>query len=576
MGWYDRLIFNTRERLTSSDLNLMQRRIGWWVAEQMNALHNKSTFNHITQPGKETILTSSSGTQAHGDVFSGLLVVPHASYLEVQGGIAGIVQPGLSDDAHDNTYVIAGHDGVTNATILYTTNSQGVGVWRIVEMQAVDSLMSNASVDIWNALTKLFTSSIQSKLRRAILQFRIREGVVGSFPVLDSAWVPIAAIYVPPGVSGYDYCDVWDVRPLVSARSSARFSRVFSQVTDWNDGAGAAAWPRTLRANYYSDSINQKIVGHALVEAQNYLAGGRLINSVPAEGADFGGTGDTGGDASYFAPYQIKNRALGYTPTLGVHCAVYAVFPAGLPRWARWTETHGDSGRYLAGPCGILITDAMVDVGSGPESLNFTGWKLISMPTTCRMSGTHPGVQIAYLSMHRITAGAVASSSCAGGRFVEGTSGGPQLATTAGPTAAEAELVLHRGVSFPNRATEVSIRVVGRTQITAIGGGVSVPTGTTTPYVEIRTSYNDSGDIFDNDSYSSYTEVKPAPDLAWSDGGVDTSRVDVTFHIPVFADPLSATDRLLTIGLRIYYINLLGLVVWRSLPTCYVVGWRTE
>lgn len=384
-----RLVNNTRERLISTDANRAQAFLAQAQQAAWRAAYNDIRSNWRLYPG----LTTQAQTLAaplYGEVYAGLFVRPDApAYLTVDPGVAMMIDTS-SAGADDSAYAYVSDPGVQVPGVLnFTPNGTGATLrWDVVECQPVDTLLESSSRDVYNPGTGLFTPGVVDKVRANRLTYRIRLGTPGvGFPGAAPGWLPLAVCAVRNGATGFNQCDFYDVRPLVS-------ERVLPQPVDSNAGF---ALPREVSYSTFEGQYS----GYSEAEFGGYLAGGKLQTSAPATSlAKFGdSTFDDGGDWPILTLTNANN--IGGVYALADKIPVYAAAlfpqpPVGqgfIPRWARYSEASVAAfGRRVPnGPRGIVV------ITTAPPSAN--GLYLpLAFPTGAQLGVMGVGVPLGIAS----------------------------------------------------------------------------------------------------------------------------------------------------------------------------------
>lgn len=445
-----RLVYNTRERLISTDDNRAQAFLARAQQEAWRAQFDDLRANWRLFPGLAA-QAQAVGAPLYGEVFSGLFVRPDApTYLTVDPGMAMIVAtntPGMDD----SPYWYVADPGVQAPGVLPFTPNATVGTlrWDVVECQPVDTLLESSNRDVYNPATGLFVPATLEKVRAARFTYRIRLGTPGSgFPGAAEGWLPLAVAAVRDGATGFDRVDFWDVRPLVC-------ERVAPQPLGPNGDEGLSLITKNHNLAYLGTHN-----GYVEAEFAGYLAGGALRTSTPAvslvrfgdaafaDGGDFNGVNVS--NPSNLGPYALGVNDIAYL------AALFPQPPAGqgfLPRWARYSEAPVASlGRRVPnGPRGILVITT-----TPPGSNNL--YSPISFPTACQLGVPGVGPVLAYATTF---AGSVYGSSVSkDGRFQHAKADGAGWNFNASTFAADlVQWALVEGVHYPPGAKALILSI---------------------------------------------------------------------------------------------------------------------
>lgn len=353
-GGNKRVVFNTRERVISSDQNRHQAFAAYERAELLrreSACRTGSAVNELSplEGGSyvDTIASDAAAisTPSVADVYEGLVVLPQSSTLNllVSPGLCGFIDPdgqtGSSDpnppSADDSRYKVVNDPGINVAGAL--TIAAGGGSTRIdlVEVRRQTVVLETDSRDIFDPSTGVFVPVSVTKVSAGRLIYRVTTGTPGAgIPARSQGWMPIAVASVPSSATSVDDITFWDVRPLVKDRVNAPFeSRHVTSLLE-------QSW---CYANDHTDPSKTTLSGVAVSQIGMYRAGGIFP----------------------FAPNidvrAAANQAAGYTPVVGRPWYLYAVFPAGLPRWVRYVDAP--LARTPFGPLGVIVVNS-----AGPAS----------------------------------------------------------------------------------------------------------------------------------------------------------------------------------------------------------------
>lgn len=344
-----RLYFNLRERLVSDDMNRLQAIEAAEHAALLRGRHNDAIGDWYSAGGLQTPVVSSTPSLL-GDVYGGLMVQPdNAGYYLIQPGVAGFLDPaGVGVD--DNPYRVCNDPGVVTPGVLPFTSNAGGGSprWDVVECQPVDTVVVQESRYIFNPATGIASPQMVDKVKAGRLSYRVRTGTVGGgFPGLAAGWMPLAVVCAPAGSSSLLTSDLWDVRALVRERARSQ------------NGTGVPVGYSPIHAcEYRLRDANNAVFNHwaGVAESifQGYAAGGKLERSTPSTLAQFGSTAASGGRAGVFNMDIADNQST-YVLGAQVRVNLVALFPAGLPRWQRYSQVPVGTGRVPSGPRGVLV-----------------------------------------------------------------------------------------------------------------------------------------------------------------------------------------------------------------------------
>jgi hypothetical protein len=356
-----RIVYNTRERVISNDLNREQAFQAADIAETLRYVQNTAYVSDYSCAGYETV--SPVVGQLVGDVIGGLLVKPGTAsiYLTISAGKLSCFNPAASPSTDDSDYKIISSQGVTALAPLAITPSTGGGVRiDVIECSPYENAEEQDNRDVFSAFTGSFTANLVDKVVADRLTFRIRTGTDGAgFPGVASGWLPLAVMSVPNGATTCDQITFWDVRPLISDRveSPFRVANVVQKQTR-NLSFIDVATPGQFRVAGIVDTTHGE-----------YKAGGALFKGTPSATM---GTGDV----DYVDLSNAENQEPGFAPINSRPWYLYALFPFSLPRWVRYTENAvGSLGRIPRACKGIPV---LTTKGCNYTSIASTG---ISPPT---------------------------------------------------------------------------------------------------------------------------------------------------------------------------------------------------
>ena len=361
--------FNSQERAVSTDLNRMQAFKGNDIAEQMRFMLNVSVGTDDLDASGVVTESLTQGNPLLAEILNGFLVKPQGGSLNllVDKGVLFTINP--DGGADDSVYKYVRDAGVSVLGNLVITNNVGGGAIRIdvVEVQVADNVVETDNRDIFNPATGLFAATSVTKARADGLTYRVRAGTAGSgFPGTAQGWLPLAVISIPDAAASVDVMTFWDVRPLVNDREHAP--------STMNRAA-----PLVTRCTYdLNTTVTAVLTGLCEVSANGRRLGGRFRRGSP------------GTDAESIDLSLAVNRESGFTlPGANGFTYLYLLTPAGLPRWARYTD--GPAGRVPRSPRGIPVLSNVV-----PTSFTGVPSAAITLPTGLGLSGnTTSGVCVA-------------------------------------------------------------------------------------------------------------------------------------------------------------------------------------
>lgn len=415
-----RLVWSLRERIVSADLVRVQALAAAEKAGLLRAFYDDLVGDWWSAGGFQAPIVSSNPSLL-GDVFGGLMVQPdNAGYFLVTPGSLGVLEPaGLGAD--DSPYRVIADPGVVSTLTLPFTSNAGGGSprWDVVECQPTDHLLEQQTRDVYNPATGIASPVLLDKVRAGQLTYRVRVGTPGSgFPGLAAGWLPLAVCCAPTGSSSLLTSDVWDVRPLVRDRSRP------------SPSDGAVGYAPIHAAEYRlrnaaSATFNQ-FVGSSEAYWNGYQAGGKLERSTPSTLAQFGATTASGGRAGVLNLDIADNRST-YVLVADARINLLALFPAGLPRWQRYSQVAVGSGRIPNGPRGILVVSTLGPNSNGsigsvplPASMSFGGGAVANgcllASTTCD-AGALPRAALASDAEHWPDGAPALAGSIAGSGF---------------------------------------------------------------------------------------------------------------------------------------------------------------
>jgi len=356
-----RMVFNTQERVVSTDQNRQQAFIGKDRAELWRYLIDVSAGTDDLDAAALDTEYSTQENPLRAEILNGVLVQPQSGTLNllVTPGAAFVLDPDASPSSDDSPYKFIRTAGVsTLGALALTGNASGFTRIDVVECQRVENTVETDNRDIFNPVTQLFTATTVTKGLQSEFTYRVRAGTPNAgFPGTAQGWLPIAVISVPNGATSCDQCTFWDVRPLVSDRAVAPFnvSRDLSR-----KGASMGMVDFTAGQAQLS-GVFERVAGSRRL-------GGRMR------------PGSTITDAQFVDLVNAANIANGQMPANNSYYYVWLLTPFSLPRWARYTD--GPSGRVPRSPRGIpVVSNVAPDKNGNPIAA-------VALPSALGLGGT--------------------------------------------------------------------------------------------------------------------------------------------------------------------------------------------
>ena len=408
-----RVVFNTRERIISNDHNRLQGMLAKTHAVLQARLFNDRYATSL--PGYASQETIGGDTPMNADVYGGLFVrVDDPTSLFIDAGVVGVVDPDSPIDLDDDPYKIIDDPGLSLGGVLtMLANSSGSARIDLVVADVVSQVLETDSRDVFDPSTGLFTPMLVNKVIAKRLSYSIIRGTPGAGMPAFTNTIVLAVACVPDGSTLWSDVTFWDVRPLVQERSDLGVrdnidaSSAFNTVAHFDHN-----WEMIQNAGPGSASF---MVGEAWTSYLGYQAGGLLKKSTPTAAM---GTGDVDLDLN---DAENSTNNLVYNNTTDVGAApVFALFPNGLPRWARYSELPvagvGGSLRKPYGPRGILVSGR--NTLSDKAKINAYGYCTnVAIPLSTGLVGTADGVCLAVLYLGNLGGAWVSNATGRGKRI---------------------------------------------------------------------------------------------------------------------------------------------------------------
>jgi hypothetical protein len=336
----------------------------------------------------ETHDTVPADEVAH-QVLGGLLVrCDNIGFLTVERGAVAMFQPARASlTADDSPWIFSDAPAMTDPLILTFLANGGPGIrWDIIECQvAADSVTEGPIVrDVLDPVTEQFSPQNLNKVTKGLVTYRTRRGTQGAgIPAIDPDWCPLAAVHVRADATGFDNCDVYDIRPLLAER--CYFSPAHPLVVPTGlvgTGYRLHFAENDIAAATQAGVNGRVLAGYFRAHFGGYWSGGRIRRNLPSASiATFGSTAVTDANTPYFNPEATQNQSSGFSIAGDDRFTIGAYFPRGYPRWVRYSQLPlvpstanrlRKTGRLPEGPRGILMLTNEQGRGDGiifPQTL---------------------------------------------------------------------------------------------------------------------------------------------------------------------------------------------------------------
>jgi hypothetical protein len=354
------ILYNTRERLISTDPNRAQAFASQAAAEVLRYLLDASNEGDVSGGGLEQLHTGVEAFPA-ATILSGIRGRPEVGTVNlfVEPG-AMLVVDNPTPGADDSIASLLTDAGVQTAGVLVLTTGSGSTRIDVLECRRIANVVETDNRDIFNPATGLFAPASVTKVQNSVLTYRLRVGTPGAgFPGTAAGWLPLMVASVPSSATSWDAVTCWDVRPLAQDRANGPFATRL-QIQE------------NRRSFCYCDATSTPSQPRMSAEVQLTFDGCRAGGMI--------GDGFAAGSTSFFNPADVRNQEAGFSfGSAGALWHVYLVFPFGLPRWVRYADagTTSPNQRVPYGPRGIPVVSSKVAAFSGKPLL--TG---VQTPTT--------------------------------------------------------------------------------------------------------------------------------------------------------------------------------------------------
>lgn len=344
-----RVVFNTRERLISPDLNRLQKFIAQQHADVLKMLMLPVVATPDYGAGASLIVESSITSPAGGVVVDGLMVVvpTGSTELAVTSGAVLFLDPDgltgstVSDPANpdESAAKLCFSDAVLagSGTLVLTPNASGSVRVDVIECQRNPNVvLETDNRDFFDQSTGLFVPSAVEKVMEDQVEFRIRLGTPGAGPPANAqGWMPLAVAVIANGATTWDQAIFYDVRPL--ARENATFPTLYATTLPQRRSR--------FQTDFSTVAGERRVSGLIETTFNGWRAGGVLMSRVGSS------------DVSYIDLASASYQEPGIVLSVQGLAYLWAAFPLGLPRWVRYTTIAiaPYSGRVPLGMRGIPI-----------------------------------------------------------------------------------------------------------------------------------------------------------------------------------------------------------------------------
>lgn len=339
------VVFNTRERVVSTDHNLTQT----YLAGGMLDILRHQLFD---------VSQSYSSAPLKAEVLDGLVVLPQAGSYDLKVSAGAMVTseaPTVSGESVLHLAKMSSELGI--GTISLLPNASGSVRVDVIECQRSSLSSVSESRDIRDAATGIAAPATVVKFIESGVNFRVRSNAASSGTLtLAAGWLPICVVRVPIGAGSVDACQFWDVRPLVSAR------------------VGDAKRPH--------NDDNRSVVGNYSYST----AGGTFAISCNSGYFQFTANGrECGGQVPGASIFDPRTDVESLTADRIAY--LHAVFPAGLPTWRAYNGVNYDPSAFS----GLLVWSHNASAPTGlPAKYPFglTGLKSVRLCISNTMSSS--------------------------------------------------------------------------------------------------------------------------------------------------------------------------------------------
>lgn len=208
----DSVIFNTRQRALSGDVNDLQ------------SIQTRELADVIAMRTASAVITDATPnlTQRRNVVLGGLNVIAAGTDVVVSEGVIAQYSTTIvpTPGPYDSGERIAFQRGSANVPV----PNPGSDTTYLLEAQMADVVTLTQTRDIFDPGTQTFIpTSVPVRTERQVT-YRFRAGTATDAPAVDSEWVPLAIVFRPSGAPPASNAEIWDCRPLANGNDGLRMS----------------------------------------------------------------------------------------------------------------------------------------------------------------------------------------------------------------------------------------------------------------------------------------------------------------------------------------------------------------
>lgn len=523
---FKELLFNLDERVVSPDHNRAQKFKGADIAEMMRLMMNVSTATDDLDAGGVTTEYATVESPLRAEIANGFLVRPAVGSLSlaIDDGVLFALDPDSAAD--DSNYKYVRDPGVTAGGLLMTANASGSTRVDVIECQPTPLNLESATRDVYNPSTSTFSPTLVTKAVGDNMTYRVRMGTAGAgWPGTASGWLPLCVAIVPTSTTVNDTITFYDVRRLINDRAYGVFNLQQSN-------------PVVRKANAYGNSATGlRLAGFLENEYNGHRIGGNILRGSP------------GTDNAYLDLSDSQNQAQGYAAPANGYAWLYLLFPLGLPRWARYTDSSYGS-RVPRSPRGIPILSA-----TGPQHVTGKPTSAIQLPTAWGL-GTVTVTDGLCVGAVQYVSSAYKDVLIADG-FQWVPVGPPTPVNATGATINGATFTFTENTHFPAHAKSVLVQLDLVVSMASAGNIVCYP------QVQIT---GPSG---------SASAIRPGETkVIAANAGANLYTIQVCVEVPIPSRWPSTTPGTLTVVLTTNITSYAGSNTLSGTPTGLIQGWR--